>query len=132
MSLLAVIAVAGGGADARTAGPVSSGPVATDTARPSYAPDHVMVRLTRDGYDRSRLKLLVERGKAAAGAETGLASLDATSRDLGVTRIAKAHGPCNDRALAAGRHEATWAPRRQPSGIYVAKLSAGASRPSGG
>ncbi|MEZ4388162.1 MAG: S8 family serine peptidase [Candidatus Krumholzibacteriia bacterium] len=66
-----------------------------------HASDHLMVRLTRNAYERSQLTSLVDRGEAVAGSATGLPSLDAVSREIGVTRIAKALGPGADPALAA-------------------------------
>ena len=70
-------------------------------AQSPWATDHVMVRLTADGYARSTLTTLAERGDVAAGAVTGLGSLDATLRDLGVTRISRTFGPCARKDLAA-------------------------------
>ena len=65
-----------------------------------FAPDHLMVRLDRDAYARSALPAIEEQGKAVDPA-TGLAELDATIRELGVTGIARALPLCDDRALGA-------------------------------
>ena len=66
-----------------------------------FAPDHVLVRLTVEGYAQSDLTVLVDRGEVVPGGETGLSGLDNTLREIGVTKISKVHPSCNDKALAA-------------------------------
>ncbi len=70
-----------------------------DTKLP-YATDHIMVGFTFDAYARSRLESLTERNQAAPDAATGLASVDALARQVGVTRVARVYGAFEDKALA--------------------------------
>ena len=77
----------------------SSAMNATETT--PYATDHVLVRLTRDGYERSALGALARRGDSVDGAATGLASLDAKANNLGVAKITRIFDPGADEGLAA-------------------------------
>ena len=98
---LSMLAIAADSAPAsRPSAQVRSGLAETVATQPAYAPDHVMVRLTRNGYERSRLSTLEKRGDAVGGDATGLESLDETLRDIGVTKITKAHGPFEHKTLA--------------------------------
>ena len=91
LSFSVVSAAADSGTESRPFAPAQSEFSRTAGEQSPYATDHVMVRLTREGYERSRLTALDKLGDAVAA--TGLATLDATARDIGVTKITKAHGP---------------------------------------
>ncbi len=65
-----------------------------------YAPGRVIVRLTEAAYRASQLEAVQARNDVAPDAVTGLAGVDALAREAGVSRIARAHGPFADMALA--------------------------------
>jgi len=83
-----------------------------------YHPTRLLVKFTDSGFDRSRLSAIAaEKGRAAPGAETGLASIDALSREVGVTKVARATISPTNAALAErlGTHR-----------VYLFELAAGA------
>lgn len=86
---------------ARPGVPVASGRDVVDEAHVEYARDHVLIRMTSTGHARSALAALTDHGELAATPATGLAGLDAVLDEIGVSRIAKVHGPFRDATLAA-------------------------------
>jgi hypothetical protein len=66
-----------------------------------YHPTRLLVKFTEQGFASSQLpRLASEKGVAAPGAETGLASVDAIGRELGVVRVSRATIAPANRALA--------------------------------
>ena len=54
-----------------------------------YAPDRILVKFRESSMERSKLDIGFQRGAAAKGVETGFASVDALSGQLGVTKISR-------------------------------------------
>ncbi len=71
----------------RAFAPVQGGFVTQDEDVLPYAPDRLLVQLTPDGLNRSRLESLTRRGAQAPGAATGLASLDGLAAAAGVRAV---------------------------------------------
>ncbi|MEJ2721815.1 MAG: hypothetical protein P8181_11855, partial [bacterium] len=69
--------------------PVQKGFVATGERILPYAPDHILVKFTEDSMERSKLNIDLQRGASAGGAETGIASVDALVREVGVFKISR-------------------------------------------
>ncbi|UCG51724.1 MAG: hypothetical protein JSW58_16350 [Candidatus Latescibacterota bacterium] len=69
--------------------PVQKGFVtAAETINP-YAPDRILVKFTEDALEHSKLNIDLQRGAAPAGPQTGITSVDALSRQIGVVRISR-------------------------------------------
>ena len=69
--------------------PVQSGFSATGKTVLPYAPNRVLVKFTESGIENSKLDIAIERGSAVPGTETGLSSIDALNRSLGVRSITR-------------------------------------------
>ncbi len=65
-----------------------------------YAPDRLLVQLTPDGMNRSRLASLTRRGAQAPGAATGLASLDGLTAAAGVRAVERPYDTPRNALLA--------------------------------
>ncbi|HSG27167.1 MAG TPA: PKD domain-containing protein [Candidatus Krumholzibacterium sp.] len=80
----------------RTFAPVQGGYVSAGEDVLPYAPDRIFVKFTDTAYKASRLKVNFVKGAEPADGLTGLASVDAISRDVGVLRISRPyHEPKN-------------------------------------
>lgn len=106
IALLALIMVCrprGAGAEpaGRAYAPVQAGPGAEATVLSDHAPGRIMLRLRAEDLARSSLAGLTRGGEAAAAPVTGLPALDARLQAAGAVRIARAHGPFADAALAS-------------------------------
>jgi subtilisin family serine protease len=66
-----------------------------------YAPDRLLVQLTADGLNRSRLESLTRRGAQATGAVTGLASIDDLAAAAGVRAVERPYDAPRNTVLAA-------------------------------
>lgn len=99
-SLGIVLLVAAGHAAPRPFVPVQQGFVSDAPEIVPYAPDRLLVQIEAASFRASRLNVGLQKGDAAPGTLTGLASVDALGRAFGVSRISRAFVDPSDRALA--------------------------------
>lgn len=71
--------------------PVQKGFVTEGEKFLPYAPDRIMVKFTEYSLENPGLQVDSRRGALVAGAETGIPSVDALSRDVGVVKISRAY-----------------------------------------
>ena len=70
--------------------PVQKGFTASGESVLPYAPDHVLIKFKSSSMEHSMFNSVSpKRMMAVVGAETGLSSVDAISRDLGASRISR-------------------------------------------
>jgi hypothetical protein len=82
------------GASAQSLGPRDFSPVQRGfvTAGQSvlpYAPDRILIKFTEGGLKSSKLNIDLQRVSVAPGIETGIASVDALNRQVGVLKIVR-------------------------------------------
>ncbi|UCF04894.1 MAG: VCBS repeat-containing protein [bacterium] len=70
--------------------PVQKGHTAKSKEVLSYAPDHILVQFTKSAYNNSSLKICLQRGASVTDGITGIASVDAISKDVGAVKISRA------------------------------------------
>jgi hypothetical protein len=70
--------------------PVQKGFVSSGEDVLPYAPDRIIVKFKSDSMRRSKLSIAPQLGASASSVVTGLASVDAISQQVGVTRISRA------------------------------------------
>jgi PKD repeat protein len=100
-ALTLLLASPGIAADTRAFAPAQDGYAAQAPEVATYAPDRVLVQLTRDGLAASRLPRLLDKGARAPGAATGLASLDALAAAAGVRAVERPYDLPADAAKAS-------------------------------
>ncbi|MEJ2720689.1 MAG: S8 family serine peptidase, partial [bacterium] len=55
-----------------------------------YAPDRILVKFTANSLGSSKLDIGLQRGAPVPGAETGIATVDALNREIGVLEVSRA------------------------------------------
>ncbi len=105
ITLLAVMLAASSVVFALTDGPRDFAPVQdgfdpTGQSILPYAPDRILVQFTAKAMAQAKLDLPLEKGARAATPTTGLASVDAVLKDLGVNAIERTFGRLADKASA--------------------------------
>jgi PKD repeat protein len=81
--------------------PVQNGFVTDGQTVLPYAPDRVLVKFTQDGYAKSRLNIQIQRVTPDAEQMTGIPSVDALSREVGVVQLTRAYDQPKNRIEAA-------------------------------
>jgi PKD repeat protein len=69
--------------------PVQKGFVSQGERVLPYAPDRILVKFKENSLEKSKLNIGLQRGSEAPGAQTGIASVDALVRSLGVMKITR-------------------------------------------
>jgi PKD repeat protein len=85
---------------AREFSPVQKGFVTTGEKVLPYAPDRILIQFTQYSLEISKLNIGLQRGSALPGAETGIASVDAITREVGARRISRPYIELKNKALA--------------------------------
>ncbi|HEX5132769.1 MAG TPA: S8 family serine peptidase [Candidatus Krumholzibacteria bacterium] len=88
-TLILLVALAAFAAAPRAFSPTQQGFAASGDNVLPYAPDHIIVKFTDSSAKRSQLKVGPQLGDVAPGITTGIASLDAVSRRVGVVKISR-------------------------------------------
>jgi PKD repeat protein len=103
VSLLAVVVLlvaVSASAAPRVFAPVQKGLVPAGTEVLPYAPDHILVKFKNSSTQSLTLSLPRRMGAAASGVQTGLASVDALNRAIGVQQISRPFIEPRDRSAA--------------------------------
>jgi subtilisin family serine protease len=69
--------------------PVQKGYVASGEKVQTFATDRILVKFTEASLENSKLNIGLQRGSAASGAQTGIASVDALGRQIGVVKVSR-------------------------------------------
>ncbi|MBK7703087.1 MAG: hypothetical protein IPI34_09480 [bacterium] len=108
LALTILLASPGFAAATRAFVPAQDGFVPQAKEVEQYAPDRLLVQLTRDGLTASRLSMLLDKGARAPGSATGIASLDALAAAAGVRAVERPYDLPADAAKAADLGADRW------------------------
>jgi PKD repeat protein len=81
--------------------PVQKGFVTAGQNVPQYAPGRILVKFSEASLQSSRLAIAPQKGTEVPSATTGIATVDALGRELGVTRIARPYIELANKAEAS-------------------------------
>ncbi len=107
----------------RAFAPVQGGFVRQGEDLLPYAPDRLLVQVTPDGLNRSRLESLTRRGAQAIGAITGLVSLDGLTAAAGVQSVERPYDTPRNALLAGELGVDRWFLFRFAEGQDVTELA---------
>ncbi|MFH1756395.1 MAG: PKD domain-containing protein, partial [Candidatus Latescibacterota bacterium] len=96
--LLPLLAVAA--PTAREFSPVQNGFVTSGEKLLPYAPDRILIKFTEYSLEKSKLNIGLQMGSALPGAQTGIASVDALNREVGVMSISRPYIELKNKAYA--------------------------------
>jgi PKD repeat protein len=88
--------------------PVQKGFVTAGEKVLPYAPDRILVQFRETSLSGSRLMIGLQKGTEVPTATTGIASVDAIGRELGVARISRPYIELADKAQAAALGVERW------------------------
>ncbi len=119
--LLMVVALIGAAAanTTRVFSPVQEGFVRSGDDAAPYALDRILVKFTTNSFSSSKLGIGLQRGAPVPGAETGIASVDALSRDVGVLKVARAFIDVKDRVEGERTGVDRWFMLTVPAGTDI-------------
>jgi PKD repeat protein len=100
VTMISMFAVTAFGApQPRAFAPVQNGYTPTAPTVLPYATDHVIVKFTRSAMQSSNLQMTMRKSATPVDGLTGLVSVDAMNRKLGVTRVSRPYDLPNDMGM---------------------------------
>jgi PKD repeat protein len=122
--LLAILLpLASASATPRDFAPVQKGFVTAGERVPAYAPDRILVKFTKESYTTSRLNIGLQYGAMVSDGLTGIVSVDALSRDVGVVKISRAFIEPRNRFEAAKLGVERWFKVEVPPGSDIPAIA---------
>ncbi|MBN2072152.1 MAG: PKD domain-containing protein [Candidatus Krumholzibacteriota bacterium] len=99
--------------------PVQKGYVGSAESVLPYAPNRILIKFTDSSYRTSKLNINLDRGATPIDEMTGLASVDAISRDLGVLKISRPYIEPKNRILSVQLGVDRWFRVDLPNGVDI-------------
>jgi hypothetical protein len=99
--------------------PAQNGFVSAGDEITPYAPDRLLVKFSANSLRSSKLSIGMQMGAPAPGAETGIATVDALNRDVGVSKVARAYIDVRNRAEGERSGVARWYMLTVPEGTDI-------------